>query len=91
MPPWGPKMVPVSLRAEVALQHRLEEVADRGDRGDGGADDQRVHSREPVLVEAGEPEAHGADQEAADQPLDRLVGARSSGAILWLPNMRPVA
>ena len=67
------------LFAEVALQHRLEEVADRGDGGDGGADDQGVHAREPVLVEAGEPEAHGADQEAADQALDRLVGGDAGG------------
>src|SRR5688572_14944398 len=63
------------LGAEVALEQRLEEVADRGDGGYGGADDQGVHAGEPVLVQAGEPEAHGADHEAADQALDRLVGA----------------
>src|SRR4051794_17275540 len=40
------------LGAEIALQHRLEEVADRGDGGDGGADQESVHTREPVLVEA---------------------------------------
>src|SRR6201999_1891551 len=40
------------LLAEVALQHRLEEVADRGDGGDRGADDQGVDPGEPVLVKA---------------------------------------
>src|SRR5690349_2176648 len=39
------------LGAEVALKHRLEEVADRGEGGDGGADQEGIYSGEPVLVE----------------------------------------
>src|SRR3954466_10330951 len=62
------------LGAEVPLQHRLEEVADRGDGRHRGADQEGVHAGESVLVEPGEPEAHRPDQEAADQALDRLVG-----------------
>ena len=46
-------------------------------------------AREPVLVEAGEPEGQRADHEAADQALDRLVRERCAGRAGARPNMRP--
>src|SRR6476469_4299910 len=41
----GPEDPPRVLPAQVALQRRLEEVADRRDRGDRGADRKRVDAR----------------------------------------------
>src|SRR4051794_23971140 len=57
------------LPSQVPLQHRLEEVAHRRGGGDRGAEDEGVSAAQPVLVEAGEPEAEGADHESADQSL----------------------
>ena len=82
MPPCGTEQGAGVLAAEVSLQHRLEEVADRRDRGDRGADDHRVGSREPVLVKACEPERHRADHEAPDQALERLVRREGRGDLV---------
>src|SRR5688500_12770116 len=61
------------LRARVALQVALEQVADRRRGRDRRAEDQRLHAGHPLLVDAGEPHGEHARDEADEQPLDRLV------------------
>ncbi len=76
------------LDREVALDHRLEQVTERGRGGDAGADDQRVRSGQPVLIEPGEPEGHRARDEAGDQPLDGF-GGRDARRELGRPPQPP--
>ena len=79
MPPWPGQDVRHVLDAEVALDERLEEVADG--RGDGHADAQR-HADEPGVVEEevhGQRAADHAQQHRAGEALPRLLGADRRG------------
>src|SRR3954453_6898378 len=64
---------PGVLDAEISLEHRGEQVAHRRHRRDAEAHQQRVETRQPLLVEAREPEAERPADQAAEQPLERLV------------------
>ncbi len=61
------------LRARVALEVALEQVADRRRDGDRRTEKQRVRAAEPVLVQAGEPHAGDGRDHADRQAFDGLV------------------
>ena len=88
-PPWGPKRAPVSFlpRSRFTIDSKR---SPSGAIAATAAPRSSVDPGEPILVQAGEPDAHRADHEATYHPSSVLLGERL-GAIRWLPNMRPVA
>ena len=61
------------LGLQVALDHRLEQVADRRQDGDAQPHDSASTPGQPVLVEPGEPEAERAADEPEGEALEGLV------------------
>ena len=78
-PPWAPNSEPGVLGAGVALDQRLEQIAERAEDGDRQAQQQRVALGHPGLVEAGHEHRHDRHEHPADEPLDRLVGRDRRG------------
>ena len=72
-PPWPASSVPGVLDAEVALEERLEEVAERRGERHADADEQRLLVREALAVER-DPGREDARREADHEALDGLLG-----------------
>ena len=77
------------LDAQVALDHRLEQVAERRGGGHAGADRQRVGARQPVLVEAGEPERQRARRGSRRSGPRPSCRARCAAPAAACPYRRP--
>src|SRR5680860_1471262 len=58
------------LRPGVALEHRLEQVAEERGRADREAQGERLPAVDPVHVEAGDPDGQRRRGEADHRPLD---------------------
>ena len=74
-PPWTPNRPPVSLVPDVALDQRLEQVADRRGERDRDAEQQALRAADPVAVvgAARVPDHQHADGDPDRQPLPGLV------------------
>jgi len=73
-PAVGPEEAAGVLYVQVALEQRLEQVAQRSGNGHQHAENQGIAVAQPVLVEPGTPERGRTTDHARDQPLERLVG-----------------
>ena len=92
MPPWPGQQAAHVLDAEVALDHRLAEVAEGGGDHDGQAEQQRPATRLAVEQQSAAATAPPTAQNSADpaKPSQDFFGL-TVGAIGCLPNSTPAA